>query len=411
MPASLNFGPKLRRWAYRPLAEDPQLNILVGAVRSGKTTATFPKIINGCKYPVDGWRLITGASKQSIYNNVLNGLFNLIGPNSYHYNNQSGLLRIGTAMWRVMGAHDEGSDKYIRGMTVGLAVCDELTLMPLDFFQMLRTRMSPAGARLYGTTNCDTPRHWLKEKYIDNQELYRDRLLDVTTVTMEDNPNLTEEFKRSQRAAYTGLFYERFILGHWVMAEGAIYRDCFTDDCLYDDSTAPIGLHNAGGSQDRWISIDVGVDHPQVYLEFLDDGETIWVAKEYFWDSRAEMRQKTDGQYADDLEKFMGERCEIRIPPEAASFKAELLLRSHWVVNANNEVTEGISTVASLFAKRKLRIHRKCTNLRRSVELYAWDPKAALRGIEQPLKIDDDPADALRYGVHKKIPNYRFASI
>jgi len=362
---------------------------------------------------VNGWRLITGVSKQTIFANVLNDLFNLIGTKHYKYNHQSGLLRLFDSYWMVMGAKDEGSEKYIRGMTVGVVVCDEVTLMPHEFFQMLLTRLSPEGARLYGTTNCDSPKHWLKVELLDNEPLRKMGVLSSMHVTMDDNPNLSEEYKRSLRTLYKGLFYERYILGLWVMAEGAIYRDAWDDSLLFDDDAAPVGLYNAGGHVDRWVSVDCGVDHPQVYLELHDDGETVWVTNMYHWDSRTEMRQKTDGQYADDLIEFMGpsKACEIRVPPECASFRAELVQRGLWVTDADNEVLEGIQTVSGMMTTRKIRIHkRKCADLIREIQFYCWDENASKRGKEQPLKQNDDDCDALRYGLHGKIPRWRFAT-
>lgn len=406
----LNYGPRLKQFAYQPLEFDARLNILEGSVRSGKTWALLPKILYACQYPANGWRFITGQSKINIFRNVLGDLFNLIGPRHYSYNHQSGLLRLFNSRWMVMGAKDEGSEKYIRGATIGVAICDEVTLMPEDFWKMLNTRMSPAGARLYGTTNCDTPKHWLKQNVLDDQKLRDMGILRSMHCTMEDNPNLTEEFKASQRAMFKGLFYQRYILGQWVMAEGAIWRDCWDDALIYDDSSRPISLFGRGGFTDHWISVDCGTDHPQVYGEFWDDGTTIWLEREYFWDSKREMQQKTDAQYADDLQSFMGPNnaCQVIVPPEAASFKAELSGRGLWISDANNEVLEGIQTVAALMSTRKLRIHRRCIETLKGIELYAWDKKAALRGVEQPLKQDDDAADMLRYATHEKIPRWRF---
>jgi PBSX family phage terminase large subunit len=173
-----------------------------------------------------------------------------------------------------MGAKDEGSEKFLRGATIGVAVCDELTLMPKTFFQMLLTRMSPEGARLYGTTNCDSPMHWLKEEYLDDPKARAQGLIWSMHCTMDDNPNLPADFIASQKALFKGMFYQRYILGLWVMAEGAIYRDAWDDCLLYDNISTPPTLFNAGGFVDRWVSVDCGVDHPQVYLEFYDDGET-----------------------------------------------------------------------------------------------------------------------------------------
>src|SRR5271170_1553141 len=128
MPPLLNYGSRLKRYAFRDLSLDAKINLLVGSVRSGKTWTQHGKILRGCKYPVTGWRLITGQSKSSIYNNVLNDLFNLIGPRNYSYNQQSGIAKIFGVPWLVMGANDLGSEKVLRGLTVGIAVCDEVVL-------------------------------------------------------------------------------------------------------------------------------------------------------------------------------------------------------------------------------------------------------------------------------------------
>jgi PBSX family phage terminase large subunit len=229
-----NFGPRALTFAMRPPESDCTINILEGAVRSGKTWSLHTKALYCCFYDVTGLKIFTGVSKQSIFNNVLKDLFDIVGPNNYSYNRQTGQLKLFDSDWLVIGAKDEGSERYIRGMTVGIAICDELTLMPRSFFQMLLSRMSPEGARLYGTTNPDNPYHWLKTDYLDNHELRARKILWSDHFTMVDNPNLTSEFIESQKRLYTGFFYKRFIEGLWVMAEGAIYKDSWSDDLLYD---------------------------------------------------------------------------------------------------------------------------------------------------------------------------------
>ena len=421
MPSFLDtFGPRLKQYAFRPLELDSYINILHGSVRSGKTWATHMKILQACKYSVTGWRLLTGTSKAAIFNNVLYDLFNIVGPQHYQYSAQSSHLKLCGSNWIVKGAEDEGAEKFIRGVTLGVAVADELSKLPQTFFQMLLTRLSPKGARFYGTTNPDTPFHWLRRDpetgepaYLCDKVLRRKGLLFSMHTTMGDNPNLTKEYIEAQKLLYKGVFYRRFILGEWVMAQGSIYKDAWSDSLVYDDDSRPVGLLAPGGHVDRWVAVDCGVDHPQVYLEFYDDGDTIWIENEYYWDSKAQMQQKTDAQYADDIDKFMGtgNSCEIRVPPEAASFRAELVMRGFWATNAENEVSEGIQTVMALMSSRKLRIHKRCQHTLEEIQTYHWDKQAAMRGIEQPDKKAgrDDAIDALRYGLHVKVPRWRFA--
>src|SRR5207253_6627632 len=324
-----NFGPRAERFAMRPPEQDWPINILEGAVRSGKTWCLHPKALYCCGYNVAGRKVITGVSKQSVHNNVLTDLFDIVGPRNYSYNRNTGQLRLCDAEWLVIGAKDEGSEKYIRGLTVGVALCDEVSLMPHSFFQMLLSRMSPEGARLYATTNPDSPYHWLKADYLDNPELKSRKTLWSEHFTMADNPNLTAEFVQSQKRLYTGFFYKRFIEGLWVVAEGAIYRDSWSEDLLYDLKDEPPGLRTPGGHQQRIIPVDYGTTNPMVFLDICDDGKQFWVVREYYWDSAAQMRQKTDAEYADDLAEFIGpqKNAKVIIDPSAASFKTEMLKR------------------------------------------------------------------------------------
>lgn len=405
----LTYGWRVHDFAYRELYEDRRINILDGSVRSGKTWALHPKILlaSSANCPIRGWRVLVGQTKETIYTNVLKDLFDLIGMENYSYSQHTGFLRIFDTQWKIIGARDEGSEKFVRGATIGVAICDELVLMPEAFFKMLLTRMSPAGARLYGTTNPDNPMHWLNTDYLMNAEILKHDLFHMH-MTMDDNPNLGADFVEAQKRLYRGMFYKRFILGLWVMASGAIWGDAWSDDLLYDE--APITLKNAGGHVDHWISNDYGTAHPHVYLEFWDDGDTVWLDREWVWDSNERMQQLTDGQYADKLIEFMGPNnaCQVIIPPEALSFKQECTNRGIWAMDAHNEVLEGLQAVAGMMAAKKLRINRKCTRVQRGIMAHVWDPNAAKRGVEQPLKQNDDEADCLRYGIHTKIQKYRY---
>ena len=408
--STIKYGHRAERFAMRPLEKDRPINILEGAVRSGKTWCLHPKALYGCAYVVGGRKIFTGVSKQSVYNNVLVDLFNWIGAKNYNYNHSTGKLRLFDTEWLVIGAKDEGSERYLRGLTVGLAICDELSLMPQSFFQMLLTRMSPEGARLYGTTNPDSPYHWLKTDYLDNEELKAKRILYTDHYTMADNPNLTPEFVESQSRMYTGFFHKRFIQGLWVLAEGAIYKDSWSDDLLYNQKDQPIGLRGPGGFEQRCIAVDYGTTNPMVFLDIYDDGKIIWVTREYYWDSVAQGRQKTDAEYADDLVEFIGPSRDamVIIDPSAASFKTELIRRGILIWDADNEVSEGIRVTSMVLNQKLIRFCRETTpRTVEEIQSYAWDKKAAERGEEKPLKTHDHGPDALRYFVKGQIPFWR----
>lgn len=401
----LNYGPRLERVAFRPPEEDAKINILVGSVRSGKTFALHQKILYLCDYPVGGRRILTGVSKSSIKVNVLADLAAIVGTKNYDYNNQTGDLRLFDSQWYVIGARDEGSEKYLRGSTVGVAVCDELTLMPLSFFQMLLTRLSPPGARLYASTNVDLPTHWLKKQYLDNEDLIRSGKLWTDTYRMDDNPNLSAEYIDEQKKLYTGVFYQRAIQALWTMSDGACYAEAWGPWTQYDEATRPRELYGAGGVEQVIVGVDYGTVNPMVFLEAGDDGRTVWFDREYYWDSRKKHRQKTDQEYVTDLKKFIaesrfhgGDRPKVLIDPSAASFIAACRADGGiWVCECDNTVNDGIRRMASALQQSKARFHKDCKESEREFQGYVWDPDAAKRGEEKPLKVDDHTPDAGRY--------------
>jgi PBSX family phage terminase large subunit len=391
------FGLKALKFILNPIEKDARINILEGSVRSGKTVSMIPKWIDYIKNGPKGLLIITGVSKETIYDNVLLDLFETVGEDSYTYNAQTGLIQMFGRKIKVIGAKDEGSEKYIRGKTLAGAYCDELSLMPEKFFKQLLNRLSVRGAKLYGTTNPDSPYHYLYTEYIDSEEKLSSGMVKVYHFTLDDNPNLDNEYKTFIRNAYKGFWYLRMIEGRWVVAEGSIYDmwddklNTFTDDDLLK------GFKNIA---QRYIVIDYGTTNPTVFLDIWDDGDIIWILNEYYYDSKEKGRQKENSEYADDLEKFIGDDRPryIILDPSAASFKTTLRNRGYRIKDADNEVLEGIRMTATMIGKRKLKVHRKkCPNFQREVSGYVWDEKAALRGVEQPVKTADHCMDAGRY--------------
>jgi hypothetical protein len=408
------FGRKAYDFIMRPPAQDRKYVILEGSVRSSKTFAVIAKtIVQYSQYEVPGVRFIAGLSKEIVHRNVLLPMRSVVGESNFSYNMASGELWIFDKVYSVVGARDEASYKKILGATIGLFIGDEIVEFPESFLAQVWMRMSPDGARFIGTTNPGNPYSYLKQEVIDKFPASK---LETVHFLLDDNPNISPEAKADIVASQTGVFKLRYIDGLWVCAEGSIYRDSwndkentFTDPPLH--LAHPLARNDSagrGGYIDHWFSVDPGVDHVQAHLEFYDDGDIIWVTREQCWDSRERRRQLTDGQYADLLVEFGAKDCEVRLPPEAASLRAELSLRGFYVTKADNEVTEGIHTVSTLLSRRKLKISKTgCPRTCKRVPTYAWDAKAAKRGEEQPLKQEDDECDALRYGVHGKIPMWR----
>jgi PBSX family phage terminase large subunit len=408
------FGVKAYTFMTTPPQDDKFFTLLEGSIRSSKTWAMMMKLFLLCEYDVEGHRVITGKSKNSVHKNVLKDLFDLIGSENYRYSRTTGELWLFGVEWVVIGAKDEGSEALIRGMTIGICYSDETALMPKSFFDQLMGRMSPKGARFYGTTNPDTPFHYLMEEVI-NGEGYKGRI-NVIHFTLDDNPNLSPRTRRRYEAQFTGVFYQRFILGLWVVAEGAIYRDALGTQCEVTEDQWPIGLYTSYAR--RLIFVDYGTVNPCVFLDVYDDGRTMWQDQEYYWDSRKEMKQKTDSELADDLDALVGANKRgviVVCDPSAASFKLALNKRGYLVKDADNDVEAGLRRTASALHKGIYRIRKggagPKANTKTWLELstYAWDPKAAKRGEEAVIKANDHCPDAVRYGIHTMIPAARLA--
>ena len=413
MPVFKPFGAKAHAFIVRHPQDDKKYTLLEGSVRSSKTFAVDAKlIVHLCSYEVEGKRVILGATKQTVYKNILLDVFSVVGKDNYTYNRATGELWLFGCRWFVIGARDEASYKQILGMTIGVAICDEWTEFPRSFTMQLFLRMSPKGARLYATTNPGTPQHYLFKEVIKNPDFAP--YLETIHFTLDDNPNIDDEQKEAIKASQTGVYYQRYILGLWVVAEGAIYKDSWSEELLYDDTTRPEGLYGSGGYINHVIGVDYGTTNPCVFLEAIDDGDVTWFDREYYWDSRKEMRQKTDSQYADDLEEFIkGSRIKhhlnpcIVVDPSAASFKVELIQRGLWVVDADNDVDNGIRRCCTLMAKRRNRFHRDLVMFQEEVTSYAWDAKASLVGDEKPLKTGDHAMDDYRYINAHLYPEWR----
>ena len=420
----LPFGSKANKFISRPPAYDAKINILAGSVRSAKTWGLTVKLLRWlCKYPVAGKRIFTGVSKQAIYEHVLTDLFELVGQKNYHYNRVTGNLELFGSEWIVIGAGDEGSEKRIRGETVGIAVCDEVVLMPRNFFLMLLSRMSPEGARLYGTTNSESPYHWLKTEVLDGKDYTHGLGQDVwwETWLLRDNPNIGKQYIDFLDRSYVGVWHARYVEGLWVLAQGSIYRDVLTPDVWYKDGDAPVDLFSRNGHRAHIVSVDAGTVNEQAYGDYWDTGKVVYMAHEYSWDSRKENKQLTNKEYADHLINGDGRGWPgfpkdprswpmVICDPSAASFKVELVNRGVFVKSAKNEVSEGIRRVTSAFGNKILRIHERCVNARGELNSYAWDELAAKRGEEKPLKEHDHHPDQVRYLVETELSDWRLAA-
>lgn len=360
----------------------------MGAVRSGKTYASILKLINLIKEGPAGDVMICGVNRDSIQRNVITELYKLLGFPPPSSKTTEGKL-YGRNVYFV-GAHDEGSVRRIQGSTLAVAYVDEAADIPSPFWKMLLSRLSVTNAQLLATCNPQGPAHWLKKEFIDRQG---DLNLVWWHFMLDDNPSLSEEYKRELKKEYTGMWYKRYILGEWVAPHGLIF-DGFDHDNVYKHASNNPNYYICGvdyGTSNATAAVLCAVS-PRLYPQLR-------VEEEYYYDSAVKGRSKTDAELADDLEAFVRYKPvrAIYIDPAAASLKIELRNRNLPVLDAKNDVIPGIKVVSKFIAEKSLQIHESCKVLQDCLQTYQWDPKAADRGEDAPMKKRDHIIDALRY--------------
>lgn len=376
-----------------------RFNIWVGAVRSGKTYASIYAFIDFIKNGPSGDVMIIGVNRATVQRNVLNQLYFILGwppPSS-----KTTETRLYGRNIYFIGAHDESAVRGIQGSTLAIAYVDEITCIPAPFWRMLIGRLSVPGARLFGTCNPDGPSHWFKKEFLDRKDLN----LVSWNFGLDDNPILDEAYKANLKKEYSGMWYKRYILGEWAVSHGLIY-DGYDNDNLYQNSFASPAYYVAGidyGTSNATAAILAAISPyqwPQIRIE-----------QEYYYDSAKKGRSKTDAELVDDLKQFIGYKSvrAIYVDPAAASLKIALRNQDLPVIDAKNDVLAGIKITAKFISQKNLVIHRSCINLIECIQSYSWDPKAADRGEDAPLKKRDHVMDALRYAIYSAFPSGQFS--
>jgi PBSX family phage terminase large subunit len=264
--------------------------------------------------------------------------------------------------------------------------------MPRSFVEQGITRtLSVDAAKLWFNCNPESPSHWFYEEWIQRPEKHNAKYLHFL---MTDNPGNSN--KALQRAAnsFQGVFYDRYIKGEWVKAEGLIYPQFDRLQHVFTDKDSP--------SSGTWyVSIDYGTENPFAALLWCVSGQVAYCMAEYYHDGRKK-GARTDEEHTAAIMTIINGRTiqPIFIDPSAASMRETLNRHSLWTKAANNEVVPGISNTATALHLGRIRIHESCVNTIKEFGLYVWDEKAS---GDRPVKENDHAMDAVRYFVHSHL--------
>ncbi len=388
-----------------------RINILEGSVRSGKTwISVLVWALWVALSPADGNYLMTAKTLVSLKRNCLDLMMEMIGGAYFEFNVVKKEARLFGRRIYLEGANDSRSESKIRGMTLTGAYCDEITLLPEEFFSMLLSRLSKPGAMLLGTTNPDNPSHWLKTRFLDRADK-----LDLLrfSFTIDDNTLLDEDYVRRLKQEYTGVYYSRYILGQWVHCDGVIFTQ-FADDTeryLCDDVPVDLQFINVGvdfgGNNSKTVFVATGVrrslagfvviDEEQLRDNGTIDGERL--GKDFV---RFIMRLR---------ERFpavpiLRVRCDSAEQYLINGLRKAALAAglSVAVVNALKRlITARIHFVNTLLNAGRLHVMRQCSIVAGSLRGQVWDTKALDEKRLDDGTCDIDTADAFEYSIEEFI--------
>ena len=418
-PFSLKQRKILSWWMPESPVNDKDGIIADGAIRSGKSLSMSFSFIIWAMECFDGQQFaMCGKSVGSFRRNVLVWLKLMLRGRGYKlYDKRSDNLVVITKNGKentfyIFGGRDERSQDFVQGATFAGVFLDEVALMPESFVNQVTGRCSVDGSKMWFNCNPSYPSHWFKTEWIDKAD---EKNFLYLHFTMDDNLSLSEKIKARYRSMYAGVFYKRYILGLWALAEGIIYP-------MYQDAIenppedyTPIDLR---------VSVDYGTMNAFGAL-LWGKHENVWYAtKGYYYSGRDSGITKTDEEYAEELDKlvssimterearFMREQqmgyyptfnpIKVIVDPSAASFISVLRKRKHgqfkWykVIPADNAVIDGIRETATAMQKGLIKISPSIEEWRKEAEGYVWDEKS---GDDKPLKVNDHYMDSTRYFV------------
>lgn len=381
------------------LHSDARINIAFGSVRSGKTLISLLRWLYIVATAPEGANLlIAGKTERTVRRNILSLILDLVSPAEFNINYGVGECTIYGRKVYLVGANDERAENKIRGMSLYAAYCDELTLFPESFVQMLLSRLSDAGAILIATTNPDSPYHYVKTKFLDR---VKELNLKYWQFHLEDNKTLPPDYITDLKREYIpgSVWYKRYILGEFALAEGAVFP-FFTADPAdgYVLSELPSDLTT-------WlVAADYGQQHWTVFiLAGYSPSLQKWVVvKEWF------TKDKTNSEYSEEFKReildFNGGLPiqEVNIDPGGGGLSLVRQFESDYpnisVASATKkDVDKELQELATALFTKKICIYAGCHRGLEQLLNYTWDDKSKARGKDEPLKQNDDFCDSLRY--------------
>ena len=392
-PFSVKQKQVLTWWCPNSPVKDKDGIIADGAIRSGKTLCMSLSYVLWAMESFNQQNFgMAGKTIGSFRRNVLFWLKMMLVSRGYsvvdHRSDNLIVVSKGTTTnyFYIFGGKDERSQDLIQGITLAGMFFDEVALMPESFVNQATGRCSVTGSKFWFNCNPDNPRHWFKVNWVDK---CKEKNIIYLHFTMDDNLSLSEKIKERYRSMYVGVFFKRYILGLWCVAEGLVYS-MFSEE-------RHVKKEHMTGALTYVVSVDYGTVNPFSAGLWAFDGWHSQREAEVYYNSREVGKRVDDEEYYKMLKKLIGNRrveC-IIVDPSAASFIEVIKKYNEYsVMGANNDVLDGIRVVTTMLNKDMISVHEDCKDNIKEYGLYVWDEE---KGDDVVIKENDHSMDDTRY--------------
>lgn len=381
-------------------------NVKTGATGSGKSfidyAVTIPKRILASKG--EGLIVLLGNTKGTLERNILSPMRDIYGDQIGMIGSDN-TVRLFEKRCYALGADNKKHVARIQGATFEYCYGDEVTTWNEEVFQMVKSRLRSEHSHFDGTCNPGAPTHWFKQFLNSDADIYQQSYI-------IDDGVLPEHVVTELKKEYAGtVYYDRFILGLWVAAEGVIYK-------LFANNPERFIVDDIPGQKIRHCVIGVDFGGGTSAHAFSCTGFTTGNAIVTLDDYR-EKEALNPTKLEQDFVDFV-KRCQMRwLVTDVWCDSAEQTLinglrtaaaKAHLPVNIGNAqkrpINDRIRALCLLMGAGRYYINRTCTDTIEALKTAVWDSKHTTEDI----RLDDgttniDSLDALEYSWEREIPN------
>lgn len=389
-------------------------NLKSGATQCGKTTLDYIyTIADGIltRKGKAGLVFILGVSQGTIERNVLTPMREYWGKDLVGEINNKNIAKIFGEKVYCLGAEKINAVKTLRGARAKYIYGDEVAEWNEELFELVKSRLSLEYSRFDGACNPQDTSHFVYDFFYNR---YDPELMYVQNYTLFDNPFLSPIVVNALCKEYAGtVYYDRYILGKWVRAEGVIYRlladnpnKFITDEIPRDLMFINVGL-DFGGNKSKHSLTATGFTYNYrnvIILEStrLETNLTPTELEKEFINFVNRVRDKyvnvpIKSAYLDSAEQVLKKGIEVACVRASVPILIKNALK--------NEINDRIRLILRLLGAERIKWTKNSTSSLNAFKTAVWDKKALTDTRLDDGSIDIDSIDSTEYSIEPEMKN------